>query len=54
MTEHCDVIFDEPFSHGPPRSLLSLLASDDSSDGFQHVSMDHVFSPLHRSLIDDF
>lgn len=52
MTEHHDVIFDEPFPHGLPGSLPSLLASDDSSDGSPHVSMDHVSYPLVGSLVD--
>jgi hypothetical protein len=48
VTEYHDVIFDEPFPHGLPRSLPSLLASEDSL----HVSMDHVSSNLARSLDD--
>jgi hypothetical protein len=32
---------------------MSLLASDNSNDGSQHVSMDHDSSPLAASLADD-
>lgn len=53
MTKHHDVIFDEHFPHGPPRSLPSLLNSNDSSDGSPHVSMKHVSSTLIGSLVDD-
>jgi len=52
-TEHRDVIFDEPFPHGPPRSLSSPLSSDDSTDGSPHVPIDHVSSHLDKSHIDD-
>jgi hypothetical protein len=49
VTEHGDAIFDDPFLHGLPRSLTSLLSSDDP----QHVSTQHASSSLVGSLVDD-
>lgn len=49
MTKHQNVVFDEPFLHGPLESLSSLLSSDDS----HFASTELASSSLARSLLND-
>lgn len=49
-TEHHEVIFDETIPRGFPRSLPSLLSSDD----YWHVNMENASSSLAKLFVDDF
>jgi len=57
VIEHHEVIFDESNPHGPPRSLPSLLSSDDScndsNDDYQQVSTKDASFSLFESFLDD-
>lgn len=49
VIENHKAIIDEPFPHGPPRSLSLIIYNDD----YQHVFTEHASSSLAELLVDD-